>query len=266
METTSTELMQNALYRLLFDCESRERARRGDWAALALDPEARDAFEGIDFAELQAAATKIQGQLLYGKHGDASGLARCYERSLAHAQGTLGRATKSLIEGFVASEEFRCCSDVPFAGAGTCPEEGLYRFLLRETGALPDSESWVVLRHELLEALLQALTVSPSPSFIVRERAVRRDESRYWAIESYPSSVLERLGLAFDAHAARSFVLYASAHGQYVTGLVPSCVQSWLEQGERKRIEATFSGAVSRAAQTHAERWLDTLSEIGLIR
>jgi hypothetical protein len=266
METTSTELTQRTLFRLLFDRESREQALRGDWDALGVDGEARIAFEGIDFDELQAAATKILGQLLHGKHGQASGLAKCYARSLAQVDQGVGQRTRSLMEAFVASDEFRDSSDVPFAGMGCCPEEAFYRFLLRETGALPDSESWVVLRHEFLEALLQALTVSPSPSFIVQESSLHREESRYWIIESYPSELLGKLGAPFDANCPRSSVLYATSDGQYVTGLVPGFVEGWLEHARRERVETALLGVTSPARRAHAEQWLRALCQVGLIR
>jgi hypothetical protein len=266
METSSNDLIQRTLYRLLFDRQSRERALRGDWDEFGLDADGRGAFEAIDFDELEAAASKVLGQLLYGKHGDASGLARCYARSLARVEHERERGLQRLMEGFVASDEFSDSSDVPYAGAGTCPEEAFYRFLLRETGAVPDSESWVVLRHEFLEALLQALTVSPQPGFIVRDDAVRGEASRYWALESYPSRLLAGLGLSFDTQATRSCVLYSASGGHYATGLVPSFVKGWLEHGERERIVATLPRFASSALRTNAERWLSTLCQIGLIR
>ncbi|MSQ02326.1 MAG: hypothetical protein EXR71_10625 [Myxococcales bacterium] len=189
--------IEEALYRLIYHADYRGHFLAGRLDRLGLDPQDLAALAAVDKEQLVAAATRARADVLRRRHRGSGTPLDLFAMTLH------GVDLDPFLEGFLASDSFRACSEV---GGGTCIEEAVFRYC-EETGIGDPA----VREAEWLTALMTALVVNANPEFTVPARR----QGGGWV-------------------EMRRGVVYAAVDGKLVVGPVPAGVAAIVALGHAR--------------------------------
>jgi hypothetical protein len=184
------EAEEDALYKLVFSRSFRNfvcaYGRKGNAVADVL-PDSMNARH-LDLEEVERFAQMIRHKVLNNGGVGALDLAATFARSFSFLKSA-GHDQSGVLDSFIESKEFAECIDLEPFGSGLCYEESLFNHLShRYRSAFATEDSWMILNHEFLRAVMRQVTVAKNPFFHIRHPLVRKAGDGYMALQLITNS------------------------------------------------------------------------------
>ncbi|MBA4542097.1 MULTISPECIES: hypothetical protein [Thermoactinomyces] len=230
--------LHRALYGLLYHRSYRQAFLEGRYDKLQLSDGELRQLATIDHEELCATAKNICRNLLSGNLEISGGLKGSYPGVFQELE-RMGYDRYELMYQFMESPHFEEYRELPFSGVGLCVEEAFYGFMMEQEDFLRESpNNRLLLTHEFLTVMLSILVVNKHPNFCIKTNLIRKNDSCFYAIQSYPDQIASALAnrKVHGDSQGRTLYLYAAAKDQFIKGPINPFIARLIELGRAEEI------------------------------